>query len=93
MPSCTLLEWDRDFDFAAYEALNKRAGVHDALPDGCLSRIVGPVESGARIIEVWQTSDDAGRFNEMNGHLIGEFNVPAPSRVSAFETSVFQQRG
>jgi hypothetical protein len=92
MPFCTLLEWESDFDFAAYEALNKKAGVHDRLPDGCVGRIVGPVEGGARIIEVWQTGDDAGRFNEKNGHLIADFNIPPPSRVSAFETTEFQLR-
>jgi hypothetical protein len=70
--------------------MNEKAGVHDRLPDGCLTRIVGLVDSGARIIEVWQTSDDAGRFNEKHGHLIAKFNIPSPTRVSAFDATTFQ---
>jgi hypothetical protein len=44
------------------------------------------------ITNTWQTSDDAGRFNDRNGHLIAEFNIPPPSRVSAFETTSFEVR-
>jgi hypothetical protein len=52
MPFCTLLEWDSGFDQALYDHLNERAGTSDGLPEGCLARIVGRVESGARVIEV-----------------------------------------
>src|SRR5437763_1146415 len=93
MAFCTLLEWDGEFDLGRYKALNERAGAHDRLPNGCLSRIVGRVDDGgARIIEVWRSSDDAQRFSEENGPLIVEFKIPPPSRVAAFETTVFQLR-
>jgi len=92
MPFCTLLEWDHDFDLAQYEAMNERAGGHDSLPDGCLCRVVGAVDTGARILEVWQSADDAKRFNDAHAHLVAEFQLPQPSRVSAFETSVYQAR-
>ena len=58
--------------------------MHDTLPTGCLSRIVGPVEAGARIIEVWQSSGDAVRFSENYGHLIADFKDPPPTRLCTF---------
>jgi hypothetical protein len=93
MPFCTLLEWDAEFDMARYDELNQRAGGHDELPDGCLARIVGPVETGARVIEVWESEDDARRFSEQNTPLIREVNMPPPTGVAAFETTVFLARG
>jgi hypothetical protein len=93
MPYCTLLEWDADFDFDRYDELNRRAGTHDELPDGCLARVVGPVESGARIIEVWESNEHARRFSEKHTPLIGELNILPPSGVAAFETTVFMTRG
>ena len=92
MAFCTLLEWDSDFPSARYEELNRRAGDHDLLPDGCLTRILGPVEAGARIIEVWESDQHAKRFSDKNSHLIAELQIPPPSRVAAFETSIFQAR-
>jgi len=93
MPFCTLLEWDEPFDFEKYEQMNRQSGVHDVLPDGLLARIVGAVDDGARIIEVWRTAQDAGEFNARHGHLVADFEVPPPSRVAAFETTVFQTDG
>ena len=92
MAYCTLLEWDTDFPFERYHELNQRAGDHDALPDGCLVRVVGPVESGVRIIEVWQSGEHAKRFSEQNSAAITELQIPPPTRVAAFETSIFQAR-
>jgi hypothetical protein len=89
MPFCTLLEWDADFDMARYDELTQRAGGHDELPDGCLARIVGSVESGARVIEVWRSEEDARRFSEQNTPLIREVNMPPPTGVATFETTVF----
>jgi hypothetical protein len=42
----------------------ERSGGHAQLPEGCLSRIVGAVNGGARVIEVWRGSDDARLFSE-----------------------------
>jgi hypothetical protein len=92
MAFCTLLEWEGEFDLDRYNEMNERAGGHDTLPDGCLSRIVGQDDSGTRIIEVWQSGDDARRFSEEHAPLLAEFEMPAPSRVAAFQTSVFQAR-
>ena len=89
MPFCTLLEWDSGFDQALYDHLNERAGTADDLPEGCLARIVGLVESGARVIEVWESDKHAQRFAEQNTPLIRELNIPPPTGVAAFETTVF----
>jgi hypothetical protein len=92
MPFCTLLEWDAGFDMADIDELNERAGVQDDLPDGCLARIVGRVPTGARVIEVWESEDDARRFSERTAPLISEVNIPPPTGVAAFETTVFKSR-
>ena len=92
MPFCTLLEWDRGFDLERYNRLNERAGTHDDLPEGCVSRIVGLVESGARVIEVWESDQDARRFADENAPLIAEVQMPPPTGVAAFETTVFMSR-
>jgi hypothetical protein len=92
MPFCTLLEWDSDFDMDRDHELNRRSSAHDGLPDGCLARIVGAVESGARIIEVWESDEHASRFAEQNTPLIGKLNIPPPTGVAAFETTIFEAR-
>ena len=93
MAFCTVLEWDNDFPFDRYQELNRRAGDHEELPEGCLARIVGLLEQGARIIEVWHSDEDARLFSEKNTHLIAEMEIPPPARVAAFEANIFQARG
>jgi hypothetical protein len=92
MAFCTLLEWEGAFPFDRYQEMNNRAESHAALPEGCLSRIVGRPDGGAAIIEVWRSADDARRFSEQNAQLLAEFGMPAPTRVAAFETTIFQAR-
>lgn len=91
MAFCTLLQWDGDFPLDRYREMNERAEGHAAvLPEGCLARIVGPVDAGAAIVEVWRSGDDARRFSEEHASLLEEFTMPPPTRVAAFETSIFQ---
>jgi hypothetical protein len=92
MAFCTELEWDSDFPFDRYEAMAKRAGPHDALPDGCLVRVVGKLETGARVLEVWESPDHARRFGESTAALLTKFQMPMPTRVAAYETVIFQTR-
>ena len=92
MAFCTLLEWDSDFPFDRYQEMNNRAQGHAELPEGCLSRVVGRPDGRAAIIEIWASAEDARRFSERNAHLLAEFGMPAPSRVAAFETAIFQTR-
>ena len=91
MAFCTLLEWERAFPFDRYQQMNDRTESHAGLPEGCRARIVGhPDGDGAAIIEVWRSNADARRFSEQNAHLLAEFGMPPPTRVAAFEDSVFQ---
>ena len=92
MAFCTMLEFDRAFPFDRYQEMNDRAQGHAALPEGCLSRIVGRPDDGAAIIEVWRSADDARRFSEQNANLLAEFGMPSPTRAAAFETTIFQAR-
>jgi hypothetical protein len=92
MAFCTELEWDKDFPFDRYEAMARRAGTHDTLPDGCLVRIVGKLETGARILEVWKSPDHARRFGESSPSLLTEFQMPRPTRVAAYQAVTFQKR-
>jgi hypothetical protein len=80
---------EKDFDISVLQELNERAEEPDTLPDGCLSRIVGTVDTGARVIEVWESPDHARKFSEEHGPAIGELKIPPPDRVAAFETSVY----
>jgi len=91
MPFCTQLEWDHDFPFDRYEAMVRR-GSHDSLPDGCLARVVGRKDSGAYVLEVWESPDDARRFGESSAPLLKEFRMPMPTRSAAFETVIFEAR-
>ena len=90
MAFCTLLEWDDAFDMDNYNAMVERSGGHDQLPEGCLSRIVGAVNGGARVIEVWRGPDDARAFSEKHSHLLAEFRMPAPARAAAFEATIYE---
>lgn len=92
MPFCTVLEWD-EFDMALFDELRERTGGDDKLPDGCVARIAGTVGTGARVIEVWKSPDDARRFADQNTELIRELNIPTPTGVVAFETTLFVTRG
>jgi hypothetical protein len=90
MAFCTLLEWDDASDMGNYEAMVERSGGHEQLPEGCLGRIVGAVDGGARFIEVWRGPDDARAFSERYSHLLAGFKMPAPTRASAFETTIYE---
>ena len=93
MAFCTLLEWESAFPFDRYQQMNDRTESHAGLPKGCLTQVVGRGDGdAATIIEVWRSGDDAQRFSEHNAHLLTEFGMPPPTRVAAFETSIFQTR-
>jgi hypothetical protein len=89
MPFCTLVEWDKGFDLSVYEEMIDRAGGHGELPAGCVTRIVGAVNDGARVIEVWESPDAARKFSEEHAPNLGELKIPPPDRVAAFETTFY----
>ena len=89
MTFCTLLEWQHEFDFDRYRQLNERAGPEE-LPDGCLTRVVGPLDGGgACVIEVWESAERAGRFAERTSPAIAELQVRPPDRVTAFAPTIY----
>ena len=87
MPFCTMVEWDTGFDVDLHDKLTAQAG--PGLPAGCLSRIVGIVGTGAKVIEVWQSPDHAQRFAESSAPALASVEMPPPDRVSAFETTAY----
>ncbi|HXP22174.1 MAG TPA: hypothetical protein VN840_21200 [Streptosporangiaceae bacterium] len=91
MPFCTIVEfeWTETFDRGRFAGFLERSGHGDSLPDGCLTRIGGIDDHGARMIEVWRSSEDARRFAEQSAPSLAGAQMPAPSRVLAFETSTY----
>ncbi len=61
MPYCTIVEfeWDQTFDRERFAAVVGQAGDDAPPPAGRLSHITGIDDTGARMIEVWQSSGDA----------------------------------
>lgn len=91
MPFCTIVEfeWNETSDRGRFAGFIENSGAADSLPDGCLSRIGGIDDHGARVIEVWRSSDDARRFAEQSAPSLASAQMPAPSRATAFEASTF----
>jgi hypothetical protein len=89
MPFCTIVEfeWDDSFDHEAF-ARNVGAGA-EQMPAGCLSRISSIDASGARMIEVWRSGEDARAFAEQSAPHLASMPMPAPSRVSGFEVTSY----
>ena len=90
MAFCTIVEfeWDDAFDHDAFAQTVGAAG--DVLPAGCLSRISSIDAAGARMIEVWQSAQDAGAFAEQSKPFLDGASLPAPSRVSGFEVTSYR---
>jgi len=91
MPFCTIVEfeWTEASERGRFDEFIAHAGARDALPEGCLSRIGGIDDHGARMIEVWRSGDDARRFAEPSAPSLAGAQMPAPSRAMAFETSTY----
>jgi len=88
MAYCTIVEfeWDESFDRSGFASL--LAGEQEP-PAGRLSRIAGIDSSGARMIEVWRSSDDARAFAEKSGPALASAALPPPSRVTGFEVTTY----
>jgi hypothetical protein len=56
-------------------------------PEGRLSRIAGIDGTGARMIEVWRSSQDARAFAEQSAPALADAQLPAPSRVVGFDVT------
>lgn len=89
MPYCTVVEFDDSFDRERFEEFTKSAGGTESLPDGCLSRIVGIDDTGARVIEVWESGEAAMVFAQKTGPSLASADLPAPVRVFGFQATTY----
>ena len=91
MPFCTIVEfeWTGTFGREQFANMIERAGPVDEMPAGCVSRIVGVDDTGARVIEVWNSGDDARAFAEKSAPALASVQMPQPSRVTGFETTAY----
>jgi hypothetical protein len=72
MTFCTIVEfeWDEGFDHAAFASTLDRVSGASPPPEGRLSRIARIDARGARMIEVWRSSDDAQAFAQQSASLL-----------------------
>jgi hypothetical protein len=91
MPYCTIVEfeWDETSDRERFADLVAKAGEAAPPPEGRMSHITGIDDTGARMIEVWRSGDDARAHAERSAPFIGEAKLPAPSRVFGFEVTSY----
>ena len=92
MPFCTIVEfeWDETFDREHFTSMVGAAGADSEPVAGRLSRIAGIDEHGARMIEVWQSGDDARAFAERSAPALAGAALPQPSRVVGFEVTSYE---
>jgi hypothetical protein len=58
-------------------------------PSGLSGRIAGVDDTGARVIEVWRSGDDARRFAEQSAPSLSAVQMPPPARVLGFEVTSY----
>ena len=92
MTYCTVVEfeWDGDFDHEGFRHTLGRLSEESPSPSGLLSRITSIDASGARVIEVWRSGDDAQAFAKQAGPLLATVPMPPPSRVTGFEVTSYE---
>jgi len=89
MPFCTMVEFEWDENFGRERFVNTIGDAGEETPEGRLSRIVGMDETGARIIEVWRSGEDARAFAEKSRPFLAAAQLPPPSRVAGFEVTSY----
>jgi hypothetical protein len=91
MTFCTIVEfeWDESFDHEGFASALDRLSEGSPPPAGRLSRIAGIDGHGARMIEVWRSSDDAQAFAQQSAPLLATAHMPPPSRVMGFEVTSY----
>lgn len=87
MSYVTIMEWDVDWE----THLRIDAAVGDAPADGLLVHTSGPIESGVRSVDVWESKEHSSRF-------FGERIAPAleslgiepgpPQSMTAFDAEI-----
>ena len=86
MPFCTIVEFEWN-DGAERDRFQSASDAGGAVPDGCLARIVGIDDAGARVVELWRSGEDARAFAERTAAAVAQ--MPAPSRVAGFEVTSY----
>jgi hypothetical protein len=88
---CTVVEfeWGEGLDRERFAGMMASVGAGQSIPEGRLSHIAGIDDTGARVIEVWRSGDDARRFAEQSRPSLAAAAMPAPARVFGFEVSSY----
>jgi hypothetical protein len=88
MTFCTIVEfeWDESFDHESFASTLDQLS-KGSPPEGRLSKIAGIDAKGARMIEVWRSSDDAQAFAQQSAPHLATVQLPPPSRVVGFEVT------
>ena len=89
MPYCTIVEFEWDETVSREKFATTLEAIEPAESPGCLTRIVGIDDSGARTIEVWRSSADARAFAEASAPALAQTRLPAPTRVVGFEVTSY----
>jgi hypothetical protein len=89
MPYCTVVEFEFSSPEERKQLENMVGSAGDLAPEGRLSHITGIDDAGARMIEVWRSSDDARAFAEKSAPALAGADLPAPSRVYGFEVTSY----
>ena len=91
MPYCTIVEfeWDETFDHESFANVVAKATEAAPPPEGRMSHITGIDATGARMIEVWRSGDDARAHAEQSAPFLAGAQLPAPSRVFGFEVTSY----
>jgi hypothetical protein len=91
MPYCTIVEfeWDETFDHERFANVVAKASEAAPPPRGRMSHITGIDATGARMIEVWGSGDDARAHAEQSSPFLAGAELPAPSRVFGFEVTSY----
>ena len=92
MTYCTIVEfeWDESFDHEGFARTLDQLNAGSPPPAGRLSRISGIDARGARMIEVWRSSDDARAFAQLSAPRLAAVPMPPPSRVLGFEVTSYE---
>lgn len=80
----------RGLDYQGFRRTLGRLSEESPSPEGLLSRITSIDASGARVIEVWRSGDDAQAFAKQSAPLLATVPMLPPSRVTGFEVTSYE---
>lgn len=87
MSYVTIMEWD--VDWAGHLRIDEAVG--DAPVDGLLVHTSGPIESGVRSVDVWESKEHATRFfNERIAPALDSLGIESgpPQSMTEFEAEI-----